>query len=216
MTNLSKWFIALPFIFIIAFAIPAWITHDWIWFTYDWGETVYVILTAGMWLIATSFVDVEKPRAKSDLANRLIPFGLILSVPVSVVDRSMGVAKFIPDALVLLAIGIGLVAIVLGISARQALGWAYSPRGTPQEGNYLIHKGPYRWVRHPLYLAAILWCIGWPLFVKSFLGIFTALIFVIPSVCIRIKNEEQALINTLGEDYKEYIDETWRLLPFIY
>ncbi|MBU1661527.1 MAG: isoprenylcysteine carboxylmethyltransferase family protein [Chloroflexi bacterium] len=216
MTNTTKWFIAVPFAFFVAFVIPPLITQDWVWFTNDWGEIIYVILTAGMWLIATSFVDVKKPREAPDLANRLIPFGLILSVPVSVADRLWGLVKFIPDGLVLLAVGIGLFTIVLGISARKALGQAYSPRGAAQEQTHLIRQGPYRWVRHPLYLAAILWCIGWPLFLKSLFGSLTALAFIIPALLIRINSEEQELIRVLGEDYRKYKDDTWRLLPFIY
>jgi protein-S-isoprenylcysteine O-methyltransferase Ste14 len=216
MTNITKWFIAVPFAIFVAFVIPALITQDWVWFINDWEETVYIILTAGMWLIATSFVNVEKPRAAPDIANRLIPFGLILSIPVAVVDRLWGLAKFLPDALVILAVVPGLFAIVLGISARNALGQAYSPRGVVEEQAHLIRRGPYRWVRHPLYLAAILWCIGWPLLLKSLVGSFTALAFIIPALRIRINNEEQDLVRVFGEAYRKYQEETWRLIPFIY
>jgi len=216
MTNLTKWFIAIPFAFFVAFVIPALITQDWVWFANDWGELIYVILTAGMWLIATSFVDVKKPREAPDLANRLIPIGLILSIPVSIVDRLWGLAKFIPASLVILAVVMSLFAIVLGISARNALGQAYSPRGAAQEQPHLIRQGPYQWIRHPLYLAAILWCIGWPLFLKSIFGSLMALAFIIPALRIRINDEEQELVHVLGADYRKYQEKTWRLLPFIY
>ena len=193
------------------------ITQDWAWFTDDLGEVTYVILTVGMWLIATGFVDVKKPREAPDLANRLIPFGLILSVPISVVDRLWGLAQFKRfDGLVILAVGISSIAIVLGISARRTLGQVYSPRGAAQEQAQLIRKGLYRWIRHPLYLAAILWCIGWPLFLRSLLGCLAALAFIVPALLIRISSEEQELINVLGEDYRMYQEKTWRLLPFIY
>jgi len=216
MTNTTKWFIAVPFSLFVGFVIPALITQDWVWFSNDWGELIYVVLTTGMWLVATGFVDVKKPRPVADIANRLIPIGLILSVPVSVVDSLWGLARFLPDSLVLIAVGIGLIAIGLGVSARKALGQAYSPRGAAQEQPNLIRYGPYRWVRHPIYLAAILWCIGWPLFLKSPLGILTALVFIIPALRIRIRDEEKELIRVLGEDYRKYQNETWRLLPFIY
>jgi protein-S-isoprenylcysteine O-methyltransferase Ste14 len=216
MTNVTKWFIALPFAFFVAFVIPALITRDWVWFTYDWGAVIYVILTAGMWLIATSFVDVEKPRKAPDLANRLIPFSLILSIPVSIMDRVWGFVKSLPDGLVILAVVMSLFATVLGVSARIALGQAYSPRGAAQEQTELIRQGPYKYIRHPLYLAAILWCIGWPLFLKSLFGSLTALAFIIPALRIRINNEEQELVRVFGEDYRKYQEDTWRLLPFIY
>jgi len=200
MTNLTKWFIAIPFAFFVAFVIPALITQDWVWFANDWGELIYVILTAGMWLIATSFVDVKKPREAPDLANRLIPIGLILSIPVSIVDRLWGLAKFIPASLVILAVVMSLFAIVLGISARNALGQAYSPRGAAQEQPHLIRQVPYQCIRHPLYFAAILWYIGWPLFLKSIFGSLMALAFIIPALRIRINDEEQELVHVLGAD----------------
>ncbi len=175
-----------------------------------------MILTAGMWLIATSFVDVDKPREAPDLANRLIPIGLILSIPVSVVDRLWGLAESLPDGLVIFAVVMSLFAIVWGISARIALGQAYSPRGAAQEQTNLIRQGPYKYLRHPLYLAAVLWCIGWPLFLKSLFGSLTALTFIIPALRIRINDEEQELVRVFGDDYRKYQEETWRLLPFIY
>ena len=216
MSNITKWFIAIPFSILVAFGLPALITQDWIWFIDDWGKITYVLLTTGMWLIATGFVDVKKPRPGADIANRLIPIGFILSVPVSVVDSLWGLARFLPDSLVLIGVGIGLYAIGLGVSARKALGQAYTPRGAAQEQPNLIRFGPYRWVRHPIYSAAILWCIGWPLFLKSPLGILTALAFIIPALHIRIRAEELELIRVLGDDYSKYQKETWRLIPFIY
>jgi protein-S-isoprenylcysteine O-methyltransferase Ste14 len=216
MTNITKWFIAVPFAFFVAFVIPALITQDWVWFVNDWGAVIYVMLTAGMWLIATSFVDVRKPRQAPDVANRLIPMGLLLSIPVSVADRLWGLAKFVPDGLVILAAVIGLSAIVLGISARNTLGQAYSPRGAAQEQTQLIRQGPYQWIRHPLYLAAILWCSGWPLFLRSLFGSLAALAFVVPALRIRMHVEEQQLVQVFGEDYRKYQKETWRLFPFIY
>jgi len=215
-TNRNKWFIAFIFVFLVAFAAPTWVAQDWAWFSHDWGASVYVVLTAGMWLAATGFVDVDKPRGAPDLANRLIPLGLILAVPVAVWDWSVGFARSLPDRLANLAVGLGLCAIVLGFSARAALGQAYSPRGATQEQSRLVRVGPYRLVRHPLYLAALLWCAGWPLLIKSLVGALTALVFVLPAIWVRIRAEEQELIRVFGEAYREYQDKTWRLIPWIY
>lgn len=153
-----------------------------------------------MWLIATGMVDVTKPRAAPDIANRIIPLGLILSVPVAVFDKGRGFARFFPDGLGILAVGVGLSAIVLGLSARRALGQAYTPRGAAQEKTQMVRQGPYLWIRHPLYLAAILWSIGWPLLLKSLLGCLAALAFILPAVLIRIQGEEEALLRVLGEE----------------
>jgi protein-S-isoprenylcysteine O-methyltransferase Ste14 len=67
-----------------------------------------------------------------------------------------------------------------------------------------------------MYLAAVLWCIGWPLFLKSLFGSLTALVFIMPALRIRINNEEQELVRVFGADYRKYQEETWRLFPFNY
>jgi protein-S-isoprenylcysteine O-methyltransferase Ste14 len=127
-----------------------------------------------------------------------------------------GTARALPDGWTILAVGIGLSAIVLGFRARTALGQAYSPRGAARGQMILIRHGPYKTIRHPLYFAAILWCIGWPLLVKSLFGCLTALAFILPALRIRMNNEEQDLVRVFGEEYRKYQQETWRLIPFIY
>ncbi len=216
MTNTSKWFIAVPFTFILAIIIPALITGNWIWFLKDWGDSAYIFLTIGMWIAATAFVDVSKPRTSMDIANFMIPAGLILSVPISVFDRVYGIAYHLSDGIKWFAVVIGGGAIAIGIYARISLGEYYSPRGKVQAVGRLIRTGPYRWIRHPMYLAAIAWGIGWPLFVRSILGVLVNSLFLLPAIKIRIREEENELIKSFGDEYENYRKETWRLIPFIY
>ena len=216
MTNTTKWLIALPFSFLVACAIPTLVAGSWLWFVDDAGEAAYVILTLGMWIIATAFVNVERPRGSPDLANGLIPAGLVLSVPVAVFDRIRGLAQAMPDWLVILAASIALGAILLGIAARGALSQSYSPRGVVRENTHLVRHGPYRWIRHPMYLSAILWSIAHPLLLRSLIGSLTTLLFIVPAVGLRIRNEERNLVRALGKEYIRYQDRSWKLIPFVY
>jgi hypothetical protein len=93
MTNITKWFVAIPFAACVSLVIPALVAGNPLWFLDHWTDTLYVSLSAGMWLIATAFVDVKRPRGSPDLANLLIPLGLILSVPLSVWDRVFWIAS---------------------------------------------------------------------------------------------------------------------------
>jgi protein-S-isoprenylcysteine O-methyltransferase Ste14 len=75
----------------------------------------------------------------------------------------------------------------------------------------LVREGPYRWIRHPLYLAEELVVFGILLQVLSPL---TALIFVAHvgvQIC-RILYEEKLLRATLPD----YDDIPWRLIPFVW
>jgi protein-S-isoprenylcysteine O-methyltransferase Ste14 len=82
------------------------------------------------------------------------------------------------------------------------------------EARHLVTSGPYRLVRHPLYLAEELAIIGiW----MQFLSLTTALILVaqIAFQLRRMHNEETVLAETFPE-YAAYQQRTARLLPGIY
>lgn len=213
MTNRTKWLIAIPFVFLIAIALPAVLAGEWLWFAGDWAETLFVALTAGMWLVATAFVDVSRPRGPRDRTDILIPLALILAVPVSVIDRLYGPARNLPTWLSILGVLIGLVAIVLGLSARLALAQAFQPRATVQPGSHLVRSGPYRYIRHPMYSAAVLWSVGWPLIIGSLIGTAITGAMLLPALIARMKREEAELHKEFGQEYDSYCIDTWRMFP---
>jgi len=155
-TNCTKWLIAIPFTFAVSIGIPGLIVGDLFWFSGQWTDVIYVVFSAGMWLIATAFVDIKSPKGKRDLANILIPSGLILSVPISVWYRNYWFASILPQFIKFIGLYISLAAIFLGIQARRSLGQSYSPRAIQSNPSYLVQHGLSRWIRHPLYLAALL------------------------------------------------------------
>ncbi len=216
MTNLTKWLVAVPFTLLVAFLIPAIVAGNLLWFCQHWTDTLYLALSAGMWLVATAFVDVERPRGSPDLANMLLPLGLILSVPIAVWDRTYWIASTLPIVVNVLGVLIGSVAIILGLISRVFLGRSYSPRVDHSSDAKLVEDGPYRWIRHPLYLAAILWIVGWPLIIASLLGVLIPILLIAPAIRKRMIAEEEELLRAYGEAYAEYQARTWRLLPYVY
>lgn len=215
MTNRTKWLIALPFVFLVAFLLPALIARGW-WFANDWAEMLFVALTAGMWLAATAFVDIEQPRGPRDTTDNLVALGLIAAVPAAVIDRVYGLAARLPVGVSILGVAIATAAIFLGVSARISLGGAFRPRAAAGPAVQLVRDGPYRWVRHPMYAAALLWAVGWPLIIASFAGAAVALAFLVPALARRMSREEADLRRVLGAEYAEYCRHTWQLVPFLY
>jgi protein-S-isoprenylcysteine O-methyltransferase Ste14 len=83
------------------------------------------------------------------------------------------------------------------------------------KGQKVIQSGPYRFVRHPMYLGATLMYIASPLALGSYWAMIPAL-FIIPIFIARIINEEKVLTKDL-EGYSEYKQKTrYRLLPGIW
>ena len=80
----------------------------------------------------------------------------------------------------------------------------------------LIREGPYRWIRHSLYLSMIISIIGLAAGMRSRWGLIVAFIMFIPFTILRAKLEEAALHDKFGKEWEEYIEQTNFLLPIIY
>ena len=84
-----------------------------------------------------------------------------------------------------------------------------------QEGQKVIDTGLYGVVRHPMYMATLLLFLSMPLVLGSFPA-FLILLFYLPIIARRIKNEEEVLERGLV-GYREYKQKVrWRLIPHIW
>jgi len=216
MNNRTKWLIALPFTLCMGLILPGLIAGRIFWFLQSWGDTFYIFFTFSMWLIATAFVDVSARKIERDLPRSLLSLGVILAVPAAVIDRVYGPAASFSVFWSFLGLIMCLIAAGLGIAARLTLGRFYAPHPAIGQEHELIMRGPYRIVRHPLYLAALLWGVGWPLLVRSVLGAVLLLALELPALLVRIRSEEHILQQTFGEAYTSYRQRTWLFLPFLY
>jgi len=85
-----------------------------------------------------------------------------------------------------------------------------------QSGQILIEAGPYRYIRHPSYSGALLTLLGFGLALGNWVGLAAALSCLGFAYAYRIPVEEAALASALGETYKQYVQRTWRLVPFLF
>ena len=112
------------------------------------------------------------------------------------------------------AVGIGM----LGAGYLGTL-WCYAAMGDSWrmgigrgEKTALVTRGPYRLVRHPIYLFQVVMVAAIPLLLPSGLA---WLVLIIHVVCVRIKatDEELYLGNLLGGLYQDYCATTGRWFP---
>ncbi len=81
----------------------------------------------------------------------------------------------------------------------------------PQPSGHLIIRGPYRWVRHPLYLFSILFIWSCPDLTADRLLFNT---FFTSWIIIGIFLEERDLVNDFGEEYVDYKRKVPMLIPY--
>ncbi len=83
------------------------------------------------------------------------------------------------------------------------------------KGQELVDTGLYAHVRHPLYSGVILMAMALPIALGSWWGLIPAAVFVL-SMLVRIKFEEEMLINGMG-GYPNYQTRVkYKLIPGIY
>ena len=95
-----------------------------------------------------------------------------------------------------------------------ALGDAWRMGIRRREKTTLVKNGPYRYVRHPIYLFQIAMLLGAILFLPtpfSFILLFVHLLCVV----IKAVDEEAYLLRVHGSEYQVYLSSTGRLLPKI-
>lgn len=85
---------------------------------------------------------------------------------------------------------------------------------TPLKGAVLIQSGPYKMVRHPMYLSLILVFVPMLIFNFNLWGGVVFLVFFI-NLILKMLHEEKLLFSFFKE-YKVYSEKSWRLIPYVY
>ncbi len=113
----------------------------------------------------------------------------------------------------------GAVLALLGIAgtfyARQSLGPAWTARTTVDAGQALVEAGPYNYIRHPIYSAAIIMYIGLGLTFPVWWNIL-AVVSILAGYVLKTNDEDRYLLESL-RGYPEYIRRVkYRLIPMVW
>lgn len=179
-------------------------------------RVVSLVAFAGMMLAASGRCGEAGQRSRDRAGSRgplvanLAAFGVYLPVLLGFASSAAGFAALLlASAGALLAVA-G-VALVLRSRAELGAAWSLTPRA--EQGTVLVSTGPYRRVRHPIYLGLSLLVMGqalafasWPAFVVIVCGIM-------PTFAWRARAEENLLERTFGDRYAVYCQQTRLIVP---
>ena len=91
--------------------------------------------------------------------------------------------------------------------------WNIQPRLEPD--HQLCTTGPYRLVRHPIYLAFTLLGVGAAVWVPEPLVLLGALALFVGGE-LRAREEERILVEAFGDEYRNYMHRVRRTIPGVY
>lgn len=99
--------------------------------------------------------------------------------------------------------------------AHVDLGLNWSPSLEIREKHELITRGIYGVIRHPMYASQWLWVIAQPLLLQNWIAGWLNLLVFIPFYILRVKPEEQLMVDHFGDQYRAYMEKVGAVLPKI-
>jgi protein-S-isoprenylcysteine O-methyltransferase Ste14 len=126
-------------------------------------------------------------------------------------------ARFLPLNTPVVAAGfaVQIGGLLLAIWARRTLGRFWSGAIATNTDHQLIHNGPYRLARHPIYTAILMLYLGSAIISGELHGLVGVALAII-AYARKIRLEEQHLRALFGPAYAEYQRETKALIPGLF
>lgn len=175
------------------------------------GWTIY-------WFVAARDAKPNRRReSRLSRATHIIPLMIAIAL-LALPDHRDGwfYARILPQSTAAYWIGVGMLVAGLAFSiwARRRLGRNWSGTVTLKENHELIRTGPYRWVRHPIYTGLLFGFLGTAVSLCEWRGL-AAIALATVALLLKIRLEEDWMIETFGDSYRRYRADVRALVPFV-
>ncbi|MBD9372484.1 isoprenylcysteine carboxylmethyltransferase family protein [Rhizobium sp. ARZ01] len=189
------------------------------------GETIWVLGVVAWYVVRYPFERrAKRVRVVTNRRSFLDMFGLVAASLGMAVVPGFYVATGIPQAADYAArawaIAIGAIlfftAVWLFRRTHKELGKNWSITLEIRDKHHLVSGGPYALVRHPMYTSFLLMALGQALLLSNWVVALAGLIGFALLFFLRVDKEERMMLDTFGTSYREYMDRTKRLIPYIY
>ncbi|MFY9703622.1 MAG: isoprenylcysteine carboxylmethyltransferase family protein [Terriglobales bacterium] len=159
------------------------------------------------------------PGEKTDRGSMaLIVVASWLAFPAAFAIASWSKFALLADRVVWFSLGIGI--LIAGSMLRRycfrTLGRYFTGNVKVHAGHTVIEHGLYRFVRHPSYTGGMLMYLGTGLALTNWLSALILVGMGTITYAYRVRVEEQALANSIGTPYVQYMARTKRFVPFVF
>ncbi len=187
-----------------------------------WFKIIYFVAMVVEIAIRAPFQKTWKGSAKTDqrvsmseriMLGLLFVFMALIPLIYSVTDWLSFADYSLPVWMGWLGALIMVGALVVFALAHRDLKAYWSPSLEIFEGHKLMTEGIYRYIRHPMYASQWLWVIAQTLLLQNWLAGPMDLVFFVLFYFMRVSAEEKMLVDTFGDQYREYMKKTGRVIP---
>lgn len=111
---------------------------------------------------------------------------------------------------------VAVAALVMFLLTHRALGRNWSVSLDIRDKHKLVTSGVYRHVRHPMYTAFWLWTLAQALLLPNWFAGFSGIVGFGILYALRVAHEERLMVEAFGQEYRDYMGRTARLVPWIH
>jgi protein-S-isoprenylcysteine O-methyltransferase Ste14 len=104
--------------------------------------------------------------------------------------------------------------LVVAIWARRTLGGNWSSAVTFKQGHELILRGPYNYVRHPIYTGLLMMALGTAVAIGR-LHAWLGLLLCVVGFWVKLRQEETLMVREFPDLYPAYRRRVKALVPFV-
>ncbi|MEK1888714.1 MAG: protein-S-isoprenylcysteine O-methyltransferase [Phyllobacterium sp.] len=189
------------------------------------GEIIWVLGIVAWYVIRYPFERrarrVQVARTARTLSDRIglatAFFGLAI---VPGFYLATGIPKAADYAPYPVAIILGTFTMLLGLwvfrRSHKELGRNWSITLEIREKHKLVSSGPYALVRHPMYTSFLLIALGQAFLLANWVAGLAGLAGFAILFFLRVNKEERMMLENFGPEYRDYMERTKRLIPYLY
>ena len=187
---------------------------------------VFILVMCSWFAFAGLFLFRKKPKKASEQKTdrdsiigvilQGLSYALVWSVhrpafsPIFRMSRTLEVAF----AVITATTAFGSVWLVM--SAVRVLGKEWSVTARLVEGHKLATRGPYRFVRHPIYTGMLGMLLATGLAISNWFSLLAAIVIFFIGTIIRVRSEERLLREEFGSQFEDYARRVAAMLPGVY
>lgn len=136
-------------------------------------------------------------------------------VPYVVIAIRPGPELDVPEALRWAGLAVTALGPLICIWSALTLGRHFDLEVEVHGGHEVVRSGPYRLVRHPIYLGLLVHFLGACLATGNLVLVTGTALVTVPGLYLRARAEERLLREHLGVAYERYAREVPMLVPFV-